>query len=654
MQLSKALLIASLVMYSISLSQAAPLSTAFTYQGSLSDSGIVADGDYDFEFVLFDQASGGVQIAATVVLDDIPVDEGFFSVALDFGAMPFVGDDLWLEIRVRNGDVVGGFQELLPRQALTPTPFALHAEFVPANSITELEIDTASVQARVSTSCLVGQFIRAIDASGNVACGVGIDTDTTYSTGPGLALTGTEINVDSSYLQRRVGDECGNNQYIQSISQQGSIICQPDVVGLTSVTSADIVDDAVGSAAIADNAVGSSNVADGSIGLIDINTAQVQRRIFGLCQRGTYVARVLSDGNIECRVMPIGLKVTVDSSGIVGKFTSIAIRDDGRPIVSYYHESFGRLKVYDCSDISCMFGTVRTRDNTGDAGSFTSIAIRDDGRPIISYFDVEDANLKILDCVNANCSGGTVRTLDSNGSVGAGTSVTIRDNGLPIIAYYRTTNSQLKVFSCNDVDCTTGITTVLDSGFAGRYPSIAIRNDGRPIISYFKNANGNNLHVYDCSNTTCSAGVVRILESGGVGPYTSMAIRSNGRPIISYYNFTDQSLKVYDCTNINCSGGIARTLDNFGSVGEYTSIAIRNTGGPIISYYQGSSSNLKVYDCTNSTCSQGVARNLDITGDVGEYSSIAIRDSGEPIISYYDETNSALRIYSCGDSRCEN
>ena len=40
--------------------------TEFTYQGSLKDGAAPANANYDFEFALFDAASGGTQIGSTL------------------------------------------------------------------------------------------------------------------------------------------------------------------------------------------------------------------------------------------------------------------------------------------------------------------------------------------------------------------------------------------------------------------------------------------------------------------------------------------------------------------------------------------------------------------------------------------------------------
>ena len=103
---------------------AAQMGTAFTYQGRLIDDGGPADGDYDFEFGLFDVDGGGSALGTTA-LDDVAVIDGLFSVQLDFGEGAFVGEARWPEIGVRPGDSAGAYTTLEPRQPLTPAPYAL-------------------------------------------------------------------------------------------------------------------------------------------------------------------------------------------------------------------------------------------------------------------------------------------------------------------------------------------------------------------------------------------------------------------------------------------------------------------------------------------------------------------------------------------------
>jgi hypothetical protein len=99
--------------------------SAFTYQGSLTDGSNPANGAYDFEFKLYDAASGGSQVGSTVASNDVNVSDGLFTVELGFGSNVFTGDARWLEIGVRGGSETGAYTTLTPRQPLTAAPYAL-------------------------------------------------------------------------------------------------------------------------------------------------------------------------------------------------------------------------------------------------------------------------------------------------------------------------------------------------------------------------------------------------------------------------------------------------------------------------------------------------------------------------------------------------
>ena len=105
---------------------AAPVGTAFTYQGKLGVEGVAADGCYDFQFLLCDARVAGNAMAGPVSADGVNVLDGFFTVSLDFGADAFGSQALWLEIAVRT-NATGSFTTLAPRQPITPSPFALYA-----------------------------------------------------------------------------------------------------------------------------------------------------------------------------------------------------------------------------------------------------------------------------------------------------------------------------------------------------------------------------------------------------------------------------------------------------------------------------------------------------------------------------------------------
>jgi hypothetical protein len=118
-----------LMVASVGLSGAEPMGCAFTYQGRLIEAGSPAQGEYDFQFELYDEPVDGNQLDDTIDVNEVNVSDGYFTVVLDFGAGVFDGDARWLDIDVRQGALEdpNTYADLEPRQEVTPTPYALHA-----------------------------------------------------------------------------------------------------------------------------------------------------------------------------------------------------------------------------------------------------------------------------------------------------------------------------------------------------------------------------------------------------------------------------------------------------------------------------------------------------------------------------------------------
>ncbi len=97
---------------------AAQTDTTLTYQGRLGDGGAAADGPYDMSFELYDAAEGGKQIGLTASIADVPVVNGLFNVAIDFGPTAFDNGPRWLRVIVEG-------TALTPLQPITRTPYAM-------------------------------------------------------------------------------------------------------------------------------------------------------------------------------------------------------------------------------------------------------------------------------------------------------------------------------------------------------------------------------------------------------------------------------------------------------------------------------------------------------------------------------------------------
>ncbi|MFL5802785.1 MAG: hypothetical protein ACJ8CR_13720 [Roseiflexaceae bacterium] len=150
---------------------AALVGSAFTYQGRLRTGTTPVNNGCDFQFSLWNAASGGTRIGGVLSTNNVTVSEGRFTVSLDFGAAAFDGNGRWLQVAVRCPTGVGGFTTLLPRQPLAPAPYAVRAT------------TAGSVPWSRITGIPAG-FADGIDNGG-----------ASYSAGLGLTLVGTQFQV---------------------------------------------------------------------------------------------------------------------------------------------------------------------------------------------------------------------------------------------------------------------------------------------------------------------------------------------------------------------------------------------------------------------------------------------------------------------------
>jgi hypothetical protein len=124
---SFALSIGLLALFSLHGTTAAQ-TTAFTYQGRLTDTSLAASGSYDMQFKLFDALTAGSQQGATQTQSSVQVTNGIFTVELDFGSCPtcFNGSDRYLEVAVKPAKS-NIYVLLAPRQKITSAPYAIRA-----------------------------------------------------------------------------------------------------------------------------------------------------------------------------------------------------------------------------------------------------------------------------------------------------------------------------------------------------------------------------------------------------------------------------------------------------------------------------------------------------------------------------------------------
>lgn len=155
--MKKIFLIKLTLLFVIFAFQTTPAQTsAFTYQGKLTDGSTPANGQYDFTFRLFDAPENGTQVGADNFVDNVQVSNGIFTVALDFGANSFAnGAARFLEISVRAGTSTGGLTILAPRQQVTSAPFSLKT----------LSAANADALSPACVLCVTDGQIQTVDGS---------------------------------------------------------------------------------------------------------------------------------------------------------------------------------------------------------------------------------------------------------------------------------------------------------------------------------------------------------------------------------------------------------------------------------------------------------------------------------------------------------
>jgi len=135
-----------------------PVTTAFTYQGTLRGAGgLPITGDANVRFTLCDNGTAPVGIAGVapaITRNLTGITDGLITTALDFGSIIDTSQALWLNIEVESPPG-SGFVTLTPRQPITPTPQARVAQFAAtATTATTAITATSATTATTATTAI--------------------------------------------------------------------------------------------------------------------------------------------------------------------------------------------------------------------------------------------------------------------------------------------------------------------------------------------------------------------------------------------------------------------------------------------------------------------------------------------------------------------
>jgi hypothetical protein len=349
---------------------------------------------------------------------------------------------------------------------------------------------------------------------------------------------------------------------------------------------------------------------------------------------------------------------TVDTSRTVANKTSIAIDpDDNYPAIAYY-DSYNEELMYakwDGSD----WDDKTTVDSSGNVGQYASLAFDASGNPSIGYYDDTNEALKWAyddDDDGDWDEGDWPMTLadNANDDFGKFCSHDISGNSFGF-AFYKTNTTDLLYYEYNIVTSNTSQADVDSGNDVGQYCSLKFKS-GVPGISYYGAYNGGVLKYATEGSPNWNVQTVDdpISPNDNVGQYSSLDYDGNGNASIAYYNATDR-----DYSWARWDSGMSRWYitstahdpgEDWGKYMSHKWYGTTKCGFAFQARDTDTNDTWLVFVLWGSGGGRYVA---DSTTDSGEYSSFAWvtagGNDGDGWISHYDSTSGDLRYAFVND-----
>lgn len=419
-----------------------------------------------------------------------------------------------------------------------------------SGSVGTAAINANQVQARVTGTCSAGNSIRAIASDGTVTCeadDTGGGTVTSVASGTGLtggpitgsgtlsiadggvgatqiadgSITATEINTAS--VQARVTGTCAAGSSIGSIAANGTVVCETDDVGISSLTTV--------TSGYPTASLRLLSTASASVGDITATTG-----IDGLALVAHYEPTNGDLVVLHCDVPDCSTttRTIVDSTGDVGRKPRIVIAGTGAtsfPLITYFDQTNNVLKALRCSNLACTTVLSAAMTATAGANPVHETSRNASGTFAVAFHDPATGDLRGMTCTNYNACNAPFDIHASADNVGQNLVMGI--NGYRYYAYRNATNNHLLLRICGSTlisasSCHTTLT--LDaSGTVEDVHDLLVTETLQPVVLYRK---GGLEFAVSCTTSFCTAATTPDQIGPSAASSGALSVGSDGYPII--------------------------------------------------------------------------------------------------------------------------
>jgi len=341
-----------------------------------------------------------------------------------------------------------------------------------------------------------------------------------------------------------------------------------------------------------------------------------------------------------------------DTSGTdVGQFVTLAILIDGTPAVAYYDATglnlkYARNTLFDGSGV----WRSQTVDSSGDVGQYASIAVLATGNPAIAYYDLTNTNVKFAS--NALPDGSGIWTVSTivTGTVGQYTRMRISSGGVPCIIFWDEPSGDF-VLTYNTQPDATGswlLSSISTATTFGSLSALTVLSNGK-LLASSPGIGGNNFFGFTSSASTGGTWTsAQIDASNGTYVTTGACLLSNKNAGV--FRVRDSNVTFISSTDPNATAWNSPFLIDSAATAVTSSayIQVLSDGTPAIIYYTDTGNELKFARCSlasgGTSSASWTIYTIASSNNIGTYQYFDILRDGSIGIAYYNVTDTNLHF----------